>query len=473
MKEIEKIKKAKVLIVGDIMLDTYYIGTVNRISPEAPVPIFNLKETNSNLGGAANVASNVATLGASSTIIGCLGNDDNGRILKSLLTSTGIHDETITSNKIKTITKTRIVNSQQQLIRFDIEKNFDQELSQEIFEKFKSIYKNFEIIVFSDYAKGTLYNIADLINLANDSSIFTIVDPKGLDFEKYKNSSLITPNLKEFSDIVGASKNDTDEDKKAVNLLNNLSLEYLLLTKGESGIKFFQKNKERLIIKAEAIEVFDVTGAGDTVVATAAVAIAAGFEIERAIDLANKAASIVVSKHGTSSIKLDEIAKFLNDEKNSSNKIVNLKVLDKIIKKEKKNGGKIVMTNGCFDILHPGHIEYLKKAKLMGDLLIVAINTNNSIKKLKGPQRPINDLIFRERMLEAYDFIDYIIAFDDETPKELIIKIMPDILVKGGDYLVEEIAGSDYVLNNGGEVKTIPLISGFSSTSLIDKIKNL
>ena len=463
--------KANILVVGDVMLDKYIYGDTSRISPEAPVPVFSLVSEDIRLGGAANVALNLSNIGCNVSLMGFIGFDSESSKILKILELEKIDNRLIRLENFSTILKTRLVSKSQQLLRIDKEKKITNSESETLLYEFKKIYKNYDLILFSDYDKGALQSIQELILLCKDSSIKVIVDPKQKDFKKYSGVDLITPNLREFEMMVGHCRSEEELRLNSEKLIKDLSVNALLVTRGENGVSLFKNNGEYFSYKALALDVFDVTGAGDTLIAFTSACLAVGLSFKDSIYLANIAAGKAVNKFGTATVSVEEIKEFLQNENYDNCPIVSLSQLKIIIKKEKNAGNKIVMTNGCFDILHSGHTYYLKEAKKLGDKLIVAINSDDSVKKLKGNNRPINNLIDRSKVISSLKCVDWVIYFDELTPESLIKELSPDILVKGGDYELSEIVGSDYVLKNGGEVKTISFKEGFSSSKIIKKIK--
>ena len=468
----EILGKAKVLVVGDVMMDTYIMGDTKRVSPEAPVPVVKAVKEEQKVGGAANVALNTSSMGAKSILLGITGEDQTADDLKEILSRNGVDIFLKQLKNRKTITKLRIISRNQQLLRLDFEEPFF--FDPEILEiEFKNLIQRANAIIFSDYDKGTLKDIQKLIYIAKEKNIPLIVDPKGNKFEKYKNSTIVTPNFSEFELVVGKCENEEEIIRKGNQLVEHLKLEALLITRSSKGMTLIQKNKKSINLPTFAKEVYDVTGAGDTVVASLGAGLGAGMNILDAVNLSNYAAGIVVGKLGTSTVDIQEISEILNNKKYTEKYIQNENELINFLKISKKQIKKIVFTNGCFDLIHPGHIDYLRKAKEFGDLLIVGINSDKSITRIKGKDRPINNLETRIKNLEAFPFIDKIISFDEDTPESLINSIVPDVLVKGADYSIEEVVGREVVQKSGGKVITIDLLQGFSSSKIIDKILKL
>lgn len=470
---LDALKKANILVLGDIILDKYLEGSVSRVSPEAPVPVLKPESEEIRLGGAANVASNISALGSKVYLQGIVGKDETSKQLKALLESCKIKNSLIKSSK-PTISKLRLLASKQQLIRLDIEEQFsliDWNLLKKSFNKLIA-NTSATVLILSDYEKGTLQDIPYLIGQARKNNLRVLVDPKGSNFMKYKGASVITPNYSEFVSEVGGVSSESDLTSKGKNLLVKLNLDALLITRGSEGMTLIERDNKKIIrsdFPTQAKEVFDVSGAGDTVIAALAVGLASNLELNSSVKLANFAAGIVVGKSGTAVPKKSEMEQFFTDDIDNLTK-QSLKRLCDFSKQESK---RIVFTNGCFDVLHAGHVSYLESAKKMGDKLIVAINSDSSVKKLKGTDRPINSLAERKVLLEALSCVDWVIDFSEETPLKLIEYLKPDVLVKGADYKIQDIVGSKFVLKSGGEVKTIKFVKGISSTQKINKIRNL
>ncbi|MCY4043660.1 MAG: bifunctional D-glycero-beta-D-manno-heptose-7-phosphate kinase/D-glycero-beta-D-manno-heptose 1-phosphate adenylyltransferase HldE [Cellvibrionales bacterium] len=461
---------AKLLFIGDVMLDQYWTGNTQRISPEAPVPVINIQHNQERLGGAANAALNARTLGAKVSIAGILGKDSNGEIVKRLLDDAGITQKHHESLDEKTITKLRIISQNQQMIRADFETPFSQANSESITDALITQLDTYQAIVLSDYNKGTLANCERIIQRAKTLDIPVIVDPKGTDFSRYHGATLLTPNLSEFEAIVGKCQDKETLIDKAQALIQTLDLEALLVTLSENGMMLCRKDGGNHHYNALAREVFDVTGAGDTVIATLATAIAAGIELEKATALANTAASIVVGRLGAAQVSLLDLQVALDQHQHSHEAIMDEDELLAVVNFEKSLGKKIVFTNGCFDILHKGHTAYLSEAKALGDRLIVAVNDDDSIRRLKGNDRPINPLEDRMSLLASLASVDFVVPFSKNTPCDLLTKLKPDILVKGGDYTLDEVVGGDIVLANQGQINVLSLQQGRSTTQIIDTI---
>lgn len=464
-------QQAKVLVLGDVMLDRYWFGATNRISPEAPVPVVRVQGNEERAGGAANVAMNIASLNVPVELLGLTGKDEAGSALSRLLQQHKIQCNFVQLETHPTITKLRILSRHQQLLRLDFEEDFHQVTSEQLLEKLKSAVKNYGVLVLSDYGKGTLNQVQAMVQVARAANIPVLIDPKGTDFERYRGATLLTPNMSEFEAVVGHCNSEEDIVEKGLNLISTLELTALLVTRSEKGMTLLRPGQVPFHLPTEAREVFDVTGAGDTVISVLATALADGRSFEEACYLANVAAGIVVGKLGTSTVSTVELENAINGRSENGFGIMTEDALKSAVKLAKDRGEKIVMTNGCFDILHPGHVSYLEHARKLGDRLIVAVNSDDSVKRLKGESRPINSLQARMSVLAGLSSVDWLVAFAEDTPQRLIGEILPDLLVKGGDYQPEDIAGSQEVWANGGEVKVLNFEDGYSTSNVIKKIR--
>ena len=466
-------KDTRIAVIGDLMIDHYIWGKCERISPEAPVQVLEVNSENSLLGGAGNVINNLIALGSSVSVYSVIGDDESGKLAKNLLRETGAECTALLSQSGRTTTrKSRVIASNQQIIRFDDENREDISLKSQ-YELFTELSRNiygYDAILLSDYGKGILTTLLtkDIISLARAHNKPVLVDPKGFDYSKYSGATLLTPNRKEASEASGIEITDEETLRQAgFKLKSELGLAYGVITLSEEGIAIFDEDMH--IIPTVAREVFDVTGAGDTVLASLGIALSSGMGIVEACEFANKAAAIVVAKIGSATATLNEIEEYehsLNKGEIES-KIKSRKEIERITKRLKSQGRKVVFTNGCFDILHRGHASYLQKAKALGDVLIVGLNSDESVRRLKGASRPVNNLEDRAYLLAALESVDYVVPFGEDTPYSLIEKVRPDILVKGADYEGKEVVGSDLA----GEVRLIDFVDGKSTTSIIEKIK--
>ena len=461
--------RVRVLVAGDAMLDEYWFGDTARISPEAPVPVVRTRAAEQRAGGAANVALNVAALGAQTVLTAIVGADERGSLLARLLEQRGVRCELVRSPALPTVHKLRVLARNQQLIRLDAEQSLEP-AAPELGERFAKLVKAVDVVVLSDYAKGTLARAPDLIAACRGARVRVFVDPKGTDFARYRGAHVLTPNRGEFEAVVGRCASEAELLAKGKKLRQDLALEALLVTRGEQGMTLFTAGEPHTL-PAQAREVFDVTGAGDTVIALLAAGVAAGLDLASAAALANLGAGIVVGKIGVATASRSELQRALHARGSGGRGLVELPELLALVAEAKERGKRVVMTNGCFDILHAGHVSYLEEAKALGDRLIVAVNDDASVARLKGPSRPITPLADRMAVLAGLAAVDWVVPFSEDTPAELIAKIVPNVLVKGGDYRVEDIVGSDVVLRNGGEVRSLGLKPGRSTTALIDAIR--
>lgn len=463
--------KARVLVVGDVMLDRYWKGETNRISPESPVPVVLVQNITERPGGAGNVALNISSLGAKVTLLANVGQDDAAMTLASMLEEAKVKCHLQYFSGLPTINKLRVLSRNQQLIRLDFEENFHAIDGKKLMAKYKTELSKSDVVIISDYGKGIASCVKDLIKSARAKKIPVLVDPKNKDFSLYQGATLITPNLGEFEAVVGPSSSDDVMVKKALELIHKHKINALLVTRGAKGMSLIQADGKHLHIPAHVHEVFDVTGAGDTVIAVLAAALASNKDLVTAAQIANIAAGIVVLKLGAATVSVPELRRAIQRRTDSWLGIVSQNRLLQEIADARAHGETIVMTNGCFDILHAGHISYLQQAKALGKRLVIAVNDDASIRRLKGKDRPINPLQQRMAVLAGLRSVDWVVPFSEDTPEELIKKVGPDILVKGSDYKVEQIAGADFVLKQGGKVILMDFVKGCSGTSIINRIK--
>lgn len=466
-------EKVRALIVGDVMLDQYWHGGTSRISPEAPVPVVHVNQVHERPGGAANVALGVAALGAYSQLLGLIGEDKAADTLENLLSKAGIHYQLDRIPNHATITKLRVLSRNQQMVRLDVEQLFSSDLHSEVSlaANYLAALDSIDVVILSDYGKGTLLNAAQLIKLARAKNIPVIVDPKSQDYALYRGASVITPNLKELEAVVGPCATVEIMVEKARLLLSQYQIENLIITRSEHGLTLVSAIGEVVHIPAVAREVHDVTGAGDTVVAVLSVALASGIALVEAARLGNVAAGIVVGKLGAATVSVSELEAALNQVNTLPLGILSEEALLQAVAASKANGERIVFTNGCFDILHSGHVAYLEEAKRLGDRVIVAINDDASVARIKGADRPVNSLEERMAVVAGLRAVDWVVAFKEETPERLIKRIIPHLLVKGGDYQnVEALPGAKFVLSQGGAVRILGLKAGRSTTGIINTI---
>ncbi|MCG9728675.1 bifunctional D-glycero-beta-D-manno-heptose-7-phosphate kinase/D-glycero-beta-D-manno-heptose 1-phosphate adenylyltransferase HldE [Shewanella sp. Isolate13] len=464
-------EKAKVLVVGDVMLDRYWAGPTARISPEAPVPVVKVEQLEDRPGGAANVAINIATLGGSASLAGIVGADETADALTLGVQTLGVEPNWHKVADKPTITKLRVMSRNQQLLRLDFEESYSQAESDALLAQSLPQLDNVDVAVLSDYAKGALISPQSFIEAANAKGVKVLVDPKGSDFSKYRGAYLLTPNMSEFEVVVGKVESEADLVAKAQALLEAYDFTAMLVTRSEKGMTLITKDQPELHIPTVAREVYDVTGAGDTVISALATAIAAGSELPQACAIANTAAGIVVAKLGTSTVTRIELIEALSLSHGESGfGAVSEDQLVYALEQARLRGERVVMTNGCFDILHAGHVSYLQQARALGDRLIVAVNSDASVKRLKGEGRPVNPEDRRMAVLAGLASVDWVVPFTEDTPQRIIARLLPDLLVKGGDYKVEDIAGGAEVMAAGGLVKVLGFEDGISTTAIIQNI---
>lgn len=470
----EQFRRSRVLLIGDVMLDRYWSGGTDRISPEAPVPVVGLKEFRDLPGGAANVALNVASLGTPCTLLGLTGGDDAGARLRAALDATSIDGRLVTTAGSPTITKLRVLSRNQHLMRLDIEDGFADSDHAALVDAYRQALGECDLVVLSDYAKGTLGPVtAELIAAAKEAGRPVLVDPKGADFARYRGADLITPNRGEFERVVGPCADDEVLEARARDLIGELDLGAILVTRSEEGMSLVPRDGDAVHLPAHRREVYDVTGAGDTVIGVMAAAIAAGFPAVDALVLANHAAAIVVGHLGAAQVTLDELHDAITGEGRSADPggVVAPDELVARLEAARRRGESIVFTNGCFDLLHVGHVRGLRAMRALGDRLVVGVNDDDSVRRLKGDTRPLVPLAERMELLAALDCVDYVVAFGEDTPAGLIERVQPDVLAKGGDYAPQDIVGHDTVTARGGRVVAIDYVDGRSTTELIGRIR--
>ncbi len=468
------LKPKNFLVIGDIMLDKFCNGTISRISPEAPVPVLRYQGERNILGGAANVATNLCGIGQRVSLMACIGADKAGDEVRQLLDTAGIDAEMVVeeANRPTTI-KTRFVAGHQQILRVDDESvaALTMETRQKILAIYERRVSDFDFILISDYMKGMLpYDFTqELIRIANKAGKKVIVDVKDFNSAKYAGAYLLKPNRKELHDLTGLSVETMDEVVEAMKeLRKRADCKCILATLSADGMAFLDEDDSVIFEKCDSRKVYDVVGAGDTAFAYVAAALAFGMEAKDMLKLANTASSIKITRFGTSVVTLGDVVDELYHE---VNKVQTIDTIENALSGQRDK--KIVFTNGCFDILHIGHIRYLKEAKAKGDILVLGLNSDASVKRLKGPQRPVNKQQDRIDMLAEMEFIDYVVVFEEDTPYELITRVRPDILIKGGDYEPDKIVGADFVRSLGGKVEVIPFVEGKSTTNIINAMKRL
>ena len=471
--EMPPFQHARLLVIGDVMLDRYWHGSASRVSPEAPVPVVQVINREDRPGGAGNVALNIAALGSAVRLVGVVGDDETGLELLSRLKAAGVYCDFLQSEEKPTITKLRIISQHQQLIRLDFEKAFEASDIIGLQDKAKSLVDDSQVMVLSDYGKGALQDIIDLIDLGRSRNIPIIVDPKGSEFTKYRGATLITPNLTEFEAVMGGSHNEEELVNKGLRLVRELNLEAILITRGEHGMTLIRPDSPELHLPARAQEVFDVTGAGDTVISVLAASMAAGDGLADATALANLAAGLVVGKLGTAAISGPELRRAMLSDQNSGRGVMTAEQLQIVVQDAKAHGEKIIFTNGCFDIIHAGHVGYLAEAKRLGDRLVVAINDDDSAHRLKGSGRPINPVERRMAVLAGLEAVDWVVSFSEDTPEPLLESLQPEVLVKGGDYSMDQVVGGSYVKSYGGMVRVLEFLDNCSTSAIMEKMKEV
>ncbi len=458
---------ARVLVIGDLILDRYWYGHTGRISPEAPVPVVHVAECEERPGGAGNVALNISSLGAAVALLGVTGKDEAASSLRHMLEQKGVDCRFRQRADIATITKLRVLSQHQQLIRLDFEDRFSQLPDETFLSAFREALVDVNVVVFSDYAKGCLAGIETLIHEARDAGCRVLVDPKGTNFDRYRGASIITPNYREYEAVVGPCADAGEIVTKGQGLCRRLGLEALLVTRGEQGMSLIRAEGTVDHLPARAREVYDVTGAGDTVIGVLAAALSVGNSLLQATALANLAASLVVGKLGAASVDVQELNTALHDQQGGRYGVCGEADLIEAVRGAHLRGERVVMTNGCFDILHAGHVRYLRQARELGDRLIVAVNDDASVARLKGDGRPITRLEQRMEVLEALSCVDWVVPFAEDTPARLIEAILPDVLVKGGDYDADKIAGGEAVRAAGGRVVVLDYHADHSTSAII------
>ncbi|MCR5460080.1 MAG: D-glycero-beta-D-manno-heptose 1-phosphate adenylyltransferase [Acetatifactor sp.] len=475
MGEFASFRSQRVLVVGDFMTDKYISGVVERISPEAPIPVLLQKDVTRKMGGAGNVIRNIFSLGGEVVAVGRIGMDAEGEYLRQCLRECGADDRFVFSEG-STAVKTRLVTSRHQLLRVDEEeiRNLSERNMETLRAGLADAMRQVNAVVLSDYGKGFLTEglAQQVIRAACDQGIPVLADPKGNQAGKYCGVTVLTPNVKEFCALCGLDSLPEEEEirQNALKLCQEHDISQIVLTRSEKGISVINgATGEKKDYPAKALEIADVTGAGDTVIATLALAMASNMEMDQCVRLANQAASLTVSRFGTAAPTLEELENAMGAE----NRIrKDKKEILSRIRELQQSGRKIVFTNGCFDLLHAGHVNGLREAKSFGDVLVVGINSDDSIRRIKGADRPILPLESRQVMLEALRYVDFVIPFEEDTPQNLIEKVRPDMLVKGRDWEGKEVVGAEFVKSYGGEVRFAELEPGISTSTIIEKIRS-
>ena len=471
MIDIPDFSRARVLVAGDLMLDRYWYGVTGRISPEAPVPVVRVEQEEHRPGGGANVALNIAALGASARLLGLVGDDAAGQDLERLLGQAGVVCAFERQAGFPTITKLRVLSRHQQLIRLDFENGFPPQAGASLGERLDQYLAEVDLVVLSDYAKGTLTDLPDLIQRIRAAGKPVLVDPKQRDFTQYRGASLMTPNLAELEAMVGPCPDHADLEQRGMGLIQALELGALLVTRGEKGMSLLRPGRPPIHMPTRAQEVYDVTGAGDTVIAVLAASLAAGLSLPDATRLANHAAGLVVGKLGTATVSVPELEAAVHEHRMARRGLVSEDELMVLRQGARARGETLVFTNGCFDILHAGHVAYLEEASRLGNRLVVAVNVDETVRRLKGSGRPVNSLERRMAVLAALACVDWVVPFAEETPERLICRLRPDLLVKGGDNDPAQIPGAACVQEAGGQVLALSYLDNCSTTGLIEQIQ--
>jgi D-beta-D-heptose 7-phosphate kinase/D-beta-D-heptose 1-phosphate adenosyltransferase len=485
LKILSKLSSPKILVVGDFTLDVYIYGDAVKISSEAPVPVLKITKTEYRCGGAGSVAANIAALGAKAFCLGIMGDDHDSEILQKKLLEAGVDiDGLFKAENRPTISKQRLIGlaqhlHQQQLIRMDRESTEppSDELSDSILSAYKDKLAQVDMICLQDHSKELLSGslCRQMIMLAKQANKKILIDPcLTSDYSKYAGATAITPNRTESSAVVGFEITDTETAAKAADyILQKIQLEAVVITLDKEGAYLKTENKS-LMVPTRPRTVYDVTGAGDMVLAMLAVALAGGCDCESAVQLSNIAGGIEVEKFGTATVSIEEIIEEINElNRSTSSKICNVDSLLCKLAEHRREEKTIVFTNGCFDVLHRGHVEYLQFCRRQGDIVVVGLNSDGSVKAIKGPERPINNQHDRAGVLAALETVDYITIFNEPDPMNLIKKVRPDVLVKGEDWAVKGVVGREFVESYGGKVTLAPLVNGKSSTATIKEMKSL
>ena len=469
---VPRFDSAKVLTVGDAMIDRYWHGDAKRISAEAPIPVVEVKEIEDRLGGAANVALNVSTLGAESYLVAATGSDVAARELKDKLNASNIHSTLLKDPLKPTTIKVRLVSQNQQIVRADFEENFD--ISVESLVSAATNFDRIDTVILSDYDKGLLADPQALIKEYVSRKVPVLVDPKHKDFSLYQGATLVKPNINELRHAIGSWDSEQDMIKKVKSLLEKFSWSAVLITRASDGMTLVELGAQTHF-PARTRDVYDTSGAGDTVISVLGASVSSGFTLKDSVGLSNIAAGIVVGNFGVTSISGPELREEVSlIEKQSYNQGgMSVEQLVSAVRDSKAKGDRIVFTNGCFDILHAGHVNYLEEAKREGDKLIVGLNSDESVARMKGKGRPINTIDRRMKIIASLEVVDWVVCFDEDTPESLIELISPNVLVKGGDYSVDQILGSEHVRSSGGEVKVLSFIEDCSTSILVEKIRDL
>ena len=460
-----------VLVVGDIMLDRYLYGRAERISEEAPVPVVQVDGSEDRLGGAANVAVNVVSLGARCTLVGAVGDDANGFVIAELLNDAGIDTDLVVVEGWRTTLKERVVSKRKQIARMDFEMPMAESAAVEVARRVARRAPDMDAVIVEDYDKGALANPGRV--LAAAAGVTTIVDPKFKPFAEYRGAAVLKPNRREFQAALGRWPNESELAQIGSALARKSGVEAIVLTRGAEGITLFEANGDSDHLPALNIDVYDSTGAGDTVAATLGVCAARGWPCADGARVANVAGALACTKAGTAAVALSELNAALRDGAPTVPVASSRRQLAAAVNRARRQGQRVVFTNGCFDILHAGHVGYLNQARELGDWLIVAVNDDDSVRRAKGDGRPVNKLEQRMRVLEGLAAVDWVVPFSEDTPETLLAEIRPDVLVKGGDYTPEQVVGVELVRNYGGDVRVLCEVEGCSTSKLVDRIRSI
>ena len=462
-----------VVVVGDVMVDRYWFGDARRVSQEAPVPVVDVEVTEDRPGGAANVALNVVAMGANCTLVGAVGDDDAAGHMLATLEAAGVACDMVEVTGWETTLKLRIVSQRQQLIRTDFERPLAEPVSAQVRDRLEKHLVNADALVIQDYDKGVVDTPEELVALAKKASVVVVVDPKMKDFARYRGADVIKPNREEFEHAAGAWDNEADLGKKGGELLSLIGVGKLVVTRGGEGLTVIEPGGASQHVPASIVEVYDRTGAGDTIAAALCVGLSIGWDVLDSARMANLAAGLVCNRIGTVAVTGPEINLAIANLERVDEGTLTQEQLLAAVSLARSQGERIVFTNGCFDILHAGHVGYLEEARELGDRLVVAVNDDASAARLKGPGRPVNTLERRMRVLEGLTSVDWVVPFSEDTPESLLAAVRPDVLVKGGDYAEDEVVGARLVEGYGGEVKVLSLVEDCSTTSIVEAIRSV
>ena len=465
-----------VLVVGDVMLDRYIHGRTDRVSPEAPVPVVQVEGSEDRLGGAANVALNVVSLGARCTLVSAVGDDPNGRTVAGLLSAAGIDADLAVVPGGRTTLKERVVSRHKQLLRMDIEAPLPPEAAADVRARAARHLGAVDVLVIEDYDKGAVAAPGEIISQAHEAGVTAIADPKFKPFAEYRGVEVLKPNRREFEQALGYWPQEAELREAGCSLAQGSGLAAIALTRGDEGLTLFEASGECLHLPAESVDVYDSTGAGDTVAATLGICAALHWPLAESVRVANVAGGLVCAKSGTATVSAEELNGALGRQprrgQRRSFESLPRRQLARTVARAKRRGERIVFTNGCFDILHAGHVGYLNEARRLGDRLVVAVNDDASVRRLKGRDRPVNRLEQRMRVLEGLAAVDWVVPFAEDTPEALLADIRPDVLVKGGDYALDDVVGADFVRGYGGDVQVLGQVESCSTSNIVAHIKS-